>query len=503
MTNLQILSNTSTRKGCAGIGKPAILIKPPLQEQRNPQQNSEGNIDIPEFSKGIRASGNHEIADTNEPQEATSFQIFQQKGDTVGQVPSKSSKSSRPQTASSRSSRPNSFRATFLNSPREEFTKYSKHSNTTRNIHPYSSTPQPLNTSLQIFNNDNNRRALSQLSYSSTPVTGGNYLTNGDSTSLSNTHAISCDVLPIKRSSSSQSKYHEGCFPKEDPALIIGSAYRIQSARLRRAKSRKRPIIRYTESLFTHRETVINLVYSANTETEQDELSRARTETEKEARALRSGGLSSGSFSQGFFNQGNRWANSVSRQRGGTLAPQGRSYYHHPQHLMAGSVGPSWQYPTSQEEDSSMSRCSYSRQSFSPHTGSDGSTPPPGLQVFRPTSERSLLSSSRQTDSPNSETGSTHRGSGFLYQVVAFDNLTDNVPPFVRQNVKKNGRMQTDSFILRLNYLRRRRALGETSSTINNNAKAKATAAGTTASSNVTASPGTIMTGQADLKPLS
>ncbi|RUS83293.1 hypothetical protein EGW08_008915, partial [Elysia chlorotica] len=124
-----------------------------------------------------------------------------------------------------------------------------------------------------------------------------------------NQRAVSCDPHLPGRSCSSQSKYHEACFPKEDPALIIGSPYRILSARHRRTKSaQKRPIIRHRESVFTIRESVVNLVYTAQSETEQDELDRAKEETERDVRALRSGGLTSGSFSQGFFHHTKRWA---------------------------------------------------------------------------------------------------------------------------------------------------------------------------------------------------
>ena len=131
-----------------------------------------------------------------------------------------------------------------------------------------------------------------------------------------------------------------------------------------------------------------------------------------------------------------------------------------------------------------------SRQSFSPHSESDDSTPLPGPQVARPNSEHSFISSGRQTDSPRSDTAQSQRNSGFLYQMVAFDNLADNVPMFVRQNVKKTGRMQTESFILRLNYLRRRRALGETSGTINNS-KTKSTPAVAGPSTTVSGGGGT------------
>ncbi|CAL1543110.1 unnamed protein product [Lymnaea stagnalis] len=66
--------------------------------------------------------------------------------------------------------------------------------------------------------------------------------------------------------------------------------------------------------------------------------------------------------------------------------------------------------------------------------------------------------------------GSGNR-SPFLYQMIDFDNFTENVPSFVRQDVKRNGRLVTEIFILKVNFLRRRRQLGETSTTMNPNAK--------------------------------
>lgn len=56
---------------------------------------------------------------------------------------------------------------------------------------------------------------------------------------------------------------------------------------------------------------------------------------------------------------------------------------------------------------------------------------------------------------------------GFLYQVVNFDDLSKDTPPFVKSYTQKYGKMLTESFILRLNYLRRRRQLGEMTTTIN------------------------------------
>ncbi|KAK3784903.1 hypothetical protein RRG08_056857 [Elysia crispata] len=349
------------------------------------------------------------------------------------------------------------------------------------------STPQATDPASNTNAPSNNKRTSSRLSCLSPVSPKHRDIENVSPALHRKPRAVSCDPLLARRSCSSQSKYHEDCFPKEDPALIIGSPYRILSARQRRTKSvHKRPTIRHRESVFTIRESVVNLVYTAHSETEQDELDRARAETARDARALRSGALSNGSFSQGFFHQTNRWAYPAQRNR--------RAYTHHsdshhnqltPQH-MAGTLRSSREYPTLQEDD----RYTHSRQSFSPHSESDDSTPLPGPQVARPNSEHSLISSGRQTDSPRSDTAQSQRNSGFLYQMVAFDNLADNVPMFVRQNVKKTGRMQTESFILRLNYLRRRRALGETSGTINNS-KTKSTPAVAGPSTTVSGGGGT------------
>ncbi|KAL8605822.1 hypothetical protein ACOMHN_051431 [Nucella lapillus] len=49
----------------------------------------------------------------------------------------------------------------------------------------------------------------------------------------------------------------------------------------------------------------------------------------------------------------------------------------------------------------------------------------------------------------------------FIYQHVDFQVLSRCVPGFVKSHLNKNGRYQPETFILRVNYLRRRRALGE------------------------------------------
>lgn len=48
----------------------------------------------------------------------------------------------------------------------------------------------------------------------------------------------------------------------------------------------------------------------------------------------------------------------------------------------------------------------------------------------------------------------------FIYQHIDFDLLAKCVPGFVRNHLNKNGRYLPETFILRVNYLRRRRALG-------------------------------------------
>ncbi|KAK7109346.1 uncharacterized protein [Littorina saxatilis] len=51
----------------------------------------------------------------------------------------------------------------------------------------------------------------------------------------------------------------------------------------------------------------------------------------------------------------------------------------------------------------------------------------------------------------------------FIYQHVNFQILSKCVPSFVKTNINKNGRYLPETFILRVNYWRRRRALGEDS----------------------------------------
>nr|KAG5705120.1 hypothetical protein BaRGS_030837 [Batillaria attramentaria] len=53
----------------------------------------------------------------------------------------------------------------------------------------------------------------------------------------------------------------------------------------------------------------------------------------------------------------------------------------------------------------------------------------------------------------------------FIYQRIDFDLLAKCVPSFVRTHLNKNGRYLPETFILRVNYLRRRRALGGDGST--------------------------------------
>ena len=57
--------------------------------------------------------------------------------------------------------------------------------------------------------------------------------------------------------------------------------------------------------------------------------------------------------------------------------------------------------------------------------------------------------------------------SGFLYQQLGFRELTDSVPLFVRHHSDKTGRLTAETFILKVNYLRRRRAIGEANTSTN------------------------------------
>ncbi|GFS20039.1 LOW QUALITY PROTEIN: hypothetical protein ElyMa_005047000 [Elysia marginata] len=481
MSSLQILSPNSNRMHSQELltQRTTRDSKPTLQEQPILLNVSEGSTLV----KGSETAETNTLVVSNVLHSSISYgketnptKISLRRKADFGQPQSSNDQgSSKLQTSSDRgrpkSSRPNSHRISFSKKPIEP---------NVRTTESDSATPQSIPLLTNTASSISNKRTSSRLSYFSSTSPEDREDENVNPGLQSTHRTVSCDSLLPRRSRSSQSKYHDGCFPKEDPALIIGSPYRIQSARERRAKSaHKRPTIRHRESVFTIRESVVNLVYTAQSETEQDELGRARAETERDARALRSGALSTGSFSQGFFHQTNRWAYPANRQR--------RTYTHYNNLHMAGTLGASCEYPTVQEDDCSTGRYTYSRQSCSPRSDDmDGATlSVPGLPVFRPASQRSLALSSRHSDSPQSDTAPSQKASGFLYQMVGFDNLADNVPTFVRQNVKKTGRMQTESFILRLNYLRRRRALGETSSTININAKAKTQvlAASTTAAS--------------------
>ncbi|KAK6182772.1 hypothetical protein SNE40_010382 [Patella caerulea] len=47
----------------------------------------------------------------------------------------------------------------------------------------------------------------------------------------------------------------------------------------------------------------------------------------------------------------------------------------------------------------------------------------------------------------------------FLFQHLDFESLVGGLPSFVRANYKKNGRFTQDTFILRINYLRRRKMM--------------------------------------------
>ncbi|XP_005094859.2 uncharacterized protein LOC101846637 [Aplysia californica] len=62
---------------------------------------------------------------------------------------------------------------------------------------------------------------------------------------------------------------------------------------------------------------------------------------------------------------------------------------------------------------------------------------------------------------------------GFLYQQLGFRELSESVPSFVRQHTDKTGRLMTESFILKVNYLRRRRQLGEMSGAASSNSSSK------------------------------
>ncbi|XP_059146655.1 uncharacterized protein LOC131934610 [Physella acuta] len=88
-----------------------------------------------------------------------------------------------------------------------------------------------------------------------------------------------------------------------------------------------------------------------------------------------------------------------------------------------------------------------------------------------PVLEEDDRSVSRMSLSRPATRNSIANSTGFLYQIVDFENFTENVPSFVRQDIKKNGRLTTETFILKVNYLRRRRQLGETSSTMSPGSK--------------------------------
>ncbi|PVD29841.1 hypothetical protein C0Q70_09098 [Pomacea canaliculata] len=51
----------------------------------------------------------------------------------------------------------------------------------------------------------------------------------------------------------------------------------------------------------------------------------------------------------------------------------------------------------------------------------------------------------------------------FIYQRIDFGVLGKCVPPFVRAHLNRNGRYLPETFILRVNYLRRRKQLGDDS----------------------------------------
>lgn len=83
--------------------------------------------------------------------------------------------------------------------------------------------------------------------------------------------------------------------------------------------------------------------------------------------------------------------------------------------------------------------------------------------LFTIQEERCLAQREASKLSKDSLTSSQLADASFIYQHVNFKVLSKCVPGFVKTHLNKNGRYLPETFILRVNYWRRRRALGEDS----------------------------------------
>ena len=83
--------------------------------------------------------------------------------------------------------------------------------------------------------------------------------------------------------------------------------------------------------------------------------------------------------------------------------------------------------------------------------------------IFTIQEERCLTERESSKLSKATFTSSQLADASFIYQHINFQVLSKCVPGFVKTHLNKNGRYLPETFILRVNYWRRRRALGEDS----------------------------------------
>ena len=272
MANLQVLSDTNSQVHFQEVSGQRVPghTKQTAQEQRLSLEVAErsSKVQTCEEDSNTVLNSSQIVEFTNDSnskiKETIPQKSLQWKADLSESHSLNTPRASKPQSPTNRTDRPTSSKT---GSHRENLsnsrgtphkTTYQPGTPRTTLTDSVSLTPPAAHREQQ----NNNRRSSSRLSFHSPTSHEERDIENINPISTPGQRPVSCDPL-LPRRSSSQSRFHDGCFPKEDPALIIGSPYRIQSARERRAKpTRKRPTTRYREPVFTNKEIVVNLIFT-------------------------------------------------------------------------------------------------------------------------------------------------------------------------------------------------------------------------------------------------